>query len=136
MDISHFSAGSSTFLTACWLSIFMSTSRQRFQSCAGVFRRKTEITNYLFWSFLQIFESDPKLSHLDQQSEKGWTFRSFKNKYVCLIMTGVWHSFQSFVSLFCEIFYCTNVLQIVCISSRHSDGRFAYLTLCLVLVTK
>ena len=77
------STGSSNFLTACWLSIFMSTSRQRFQSCAGVFRRKTEITNYLFWSFLQIFESDPKLSHLDQQSEKGWTFRSFKNK--CLL---------------------------------------------------
>ena len=36
---------------------------------------------------MQIFGSDSKLSHLDQQSEKDWTFRFFKNKYVCLIMT-------------------------------------------------
>ena len=66
---------------------FMSTYRQRFQSHASVFRRKTESTNYTFQSYLQIFGSDSKLSHLDQQSEKDWTFRFFKNKYVCLIMT-------------------------------------------------
>ena len=46
--------------------------------------------------------------------------------------------FQSvpFVSLFCEIFYCTNFLQIACVLLRLSEGRFACLTLCLVLVTK
>ena len=45
-------------------------------------------------------------------------------------------TFQPFVSLFCEIFYCTNVLQIACVSLRLSEGRFACLTLLLVLVTK
>ena len=48
----------------------------------------------------------------------------------------VWHTFQTFESLFCEIFYCTNVLQIACASLKISEGRFACLTLCLVLVTK
>ena len=37
---------------------------------------------------MQIFGSDSKLSHLDQQIEKDWTLTFFKNKYVCLIMTG------------------------------------------------
>ena len=36
---------------------------------------------------MQIFGSDSKLSHLDQQSGKDWTLGFFKNKYVCLIMT-------------------------------------------------
>ena len=54
---------------------------------AGVFRRKSESINYIFCSCLEIFGSDSKLSHLDQQSEKDWTFRLFKNKYVCLKMT-------------------------------------------------
>ena len=44
----YFSARSSNFLTSRWLSIFMSTSRQRFQSHASVFRIKTETTNYKF----------------------------------------------------------------------------------------
>ena len=44
----YFSARSITFLTSCWLSIFMSTSRQRFQSHASLFRIKTETTNYTF----------------------------------------------------------------------------------------
>ena len=48
----------------------MSTSEQRFQSPAGVFRRKTENVNDTFWSYLQIFVSDSKLSHLDSQSER------------------------------------------------------------------
>ena len=67
---------------------YLPTSRQRFQRHASVFRRKTESTNYTFQSYLQIFGSDSKLSHLDQESEKDWTFKFFKNKYVCLIMTG------------------------------------------------
>ena len=66
----------------------MSTSRQRFQSDVSAFRRKTGSTNDTFLSYLQIFGSDSKLSHLNQQSEKDWTFRFLKNKYVCLIMTG------------------------------------------------
>ena len=37
---------------------------------------------------MQVFGSDSKLSHLDQQNEKVWTFKFFKKKYVCLIMTG------------------------------------------------
>ena len=139
---------------------------------------------------MQIFGSDSKLSHLDQQIEKDWTLTFFKNKYVCLIMTGngwlekvtpslelvrilnhaikgmieanpwknrsklfqpseinhvVWwfrtsktlsKTFSKCDIPFCEICYCTNVLQIACISSRISEGRFACLTLCLVLVTK
>ena len=48
----------------------------------------------------------------------------------------VCHTFQPFVSLFCEIFHGTNVLKIACVSLRISGGRFACLTLCLVLVTK
>ena len=52
------------------------------------FQKKTESTNYTFQSYLQIFGSDSKLSHLDQQIEKDWTFRFFTNKYVYLIMTG------------------------------------------------
>ena len=36
---------------------------------------------------MQIFGSESKLSHLDQQSGKDWTLGFFKNKYVCLIMT-------------------------------------------------
>ena len=82
------SARSSTFLTACWLSIYMSTSILRFRSHASVFRRKTESTNDTFQYYLQIFGSNSKLSHLDQQSENDWKFRFFKNKYVCLIMAG------------------------------------------------
>ena len=66
----------------------MSTSGQRFQSHVEVFRRKTEnINECTFWSSLQIFGSDSKLSHLDQQSES-WTFRSQKIKYAYLIITG------------------------------------------------
>ena len=44
----YFSARSSNFLTTCWLSIFMSTSRQRFQSHASVWIIKTENSNYKF----------------------------------------------------------------------------------------
>ena len=84
----YFSARSSTFLTSCQLSVFMSTSRQRFQSHASVFRIKTKTTNYTFQSYLQIFGSDSKLPHLDQQKENDWTFRFFNNRYVCLITTG------------------------------------------------
>ena len=40
------------------------------------------------------------------------------------------------MSLFCEIFYCRNVLKIACILLRLSESRFACLTLCLVLVTR
>ena len=32
----------------------------------------------------------------------------------------VWDTFQPFASLFCEILYCTNVLQIACVSLRLS----------------
>ena len=64
----------------------MSNSRQRFQSHAGVFGKKTESITYTFWSYLQIFGSDSKLSHLDQQSEKDWTFRFFKKKKCLLII--------------------------------------------------
>ena len=84
VDIFHFSARSTTFLTAWWLS----TSRYRFQSHASFFRRKTESTNYTFYSYLQIFGSDSNLSRLDQQSGNDWKFRFFKNKYLCLKMTG------------------------------------------------
>ena len=84
MNIFHFSATSTIFLTSWWLS----TSRQRLQSHANFFRRKTESTNYTFYSYLKIFESDSKMSRLNQQSENDWTFRLFKNKYICLKMTG------------------------------------------------
>ena len=46
------------------------------------------------------------------------------------------HTSQPFLCQFCELFYFTNVLQITCILLRLSEGRFACLTLCLVLVTK
>ena len=84
MNIFHFSATSTIFLTSWWLS----TSRQRLQSHANFFRRKTESTNYTFYSYLQIFESDSKMSRLNQQSQNDWTFRLFKNRYICLKMTG------------------------------------------------
>ena len=42
------------------------------------FWKKTESITYTFWCYLQIFGSDSKLPHLDQQSEKDWTFRFFK----------------------------------------------------------
>ena len=46
-------------------------SEQRFQSSAGAFRKKTENTYVCtLWSSLQIFGSDSKLFHLDQESEK------------------------------------------------------------------
>ena len=45
-------------------------------------------------------------------------------------------TFQPFVSLFFEIFYCTNVLQIACVSLRLKEERFTCLTLCLILVTQ
>ena len=46
-------------------------------------QKKIESTNYTFQCYLQIFRSDSKLPHLDQQIEKDWTFRLFKNKYNC-----------------------------------------------------
>ena len=52
------------------------------------FQKKTESTSYTFQCYLQISGSDSKLPHLDQQIEKDWTFRLFKNKYICLIMKG------------------------------------------------
>ena len=49
----------------------MSDYGQRFESPAGAFKRKTGNINVCtFWSSLQIFGSDAKLSHLDQQSER------------------------------------------------------------------
>ena len=48
---------------------------------------KAPITTH-FSLICKLFRSDSKLSHLDQQSEKDWAFRFFKNKYVCLTMTG------------------------------------------------
>ena len=78
---------SSSFLTACWLSIFVSTSGQRFQS-PGVFRRKTEnISVCKFGTSLHIFRSDGKLFHLDKQSERLDFQISKKSKYTCLITT-------------------------------------------------
>ena len=74
LNFGHFSARSSTILIACWLSIFVSTvciqivswidiSAQKFKRPAGVFQRKTENINvYTFWSSLQIFGSDLKLT--------------------------------------------------------------------------
>ena len=47
----------------------MLTSGRRLKSAGGVSRRTKNI-NYSFWSYLQIFRSDSKLSHLDQQSER------------------------------------------------------------------
>ena len=70
MTIFDFSERSSTFLTVSWLSVFISNSRQRSQSHAGVFGRKTESINYAVWPYLQIFTSDSKLSDIDQQSER------------------------------------------------------------------
>ena len=87
MGIFHFSARSSTFLSAFWLSIFVLTSGQKFQSPAGVFRRKTENINVCkFWTSLHIFRSDRKSSHPDKQSERLEIYISKKNKYTCLIM--------------------------------------------------
>ena len=49
----------------------MSDYGKRFESPAGAFKRKTGNINVCtFWSSLQIFGSDAKLSHLDQQSER------------------------------------------------------------------
>ena len=47
------------------------------------FLEESESINYTFRSYLQIFGSGSKLLHLNQQSEKDWTFRFFKNK--CLL---------------------------------------------------
>ena len=40
------------------------------------------------------------------------------------------------MSLFCDIFYCKNVLQIASVLLRLSEGRFPCLTLCSVLLRK
>ena len=48
---------------------------------------KVPITCFsLICKFLDQIHSN--LSYLDQQSENDWTSRFFKNKYICLIMTG------------------------------------------------
>ena len=96
MGIFHFLAKSSTFLTECWLSTFVSTSGQRLQS-PRVFRRKTENINVCkFWTSLHVFRSDGKLSHPDKQSEildiqiSNQSINQSinqSNKYTCLIMT-------------------------------------------------
>ena len=118
---------------------------------------------------MQIFGSDSKLSHLDQQSETGHS--DFSKINVCLIMTGndrlekvtpslelvriSNHAIKGMIEvnswknrgtifqlseinhvIWWVVFYCTNVLQIACVSLRLSEGRFACLTLLLVLVTK
>ena len=99
MGVFHFSARSSTFLTAFLLSVFMSTESnwsetwtdrfgQRPQSPVAIFRRKTESINvYTFWFSLQISRSNSKLYHLDQGRESHINLSKKKN-----MLPKQWHT--------------------------------------------
>ena len=90
--IFHFLTRSRTFLTACWLSIFMSTksresvlwidrSEQRFQSSVGAFRKKLKTSMYVHFGLLCKFSDQIQNCSIQIKKVKNWKFSFQKNKY-------------------------------------------------------